>query len=455
MNGHRATAAQPGGEVLDADVDVGAHASFRDAVIRRGEEVSRRDGDVLLLAAVDLVGRGHDAVEHLGGKRDHAGVRDPGAVVAVVRLAFLVDPDLLEGFLVLGLVALHRNEGAHAANRGCAALMAGLDGEFAVVLHHRHGHRDLGAVGQDARAVVAEFLDVTEDVVPAPAVEARRVLAQFVQDLVHLEGRQDGLDQHRALDGAAWHAQAVFSEVEHVVPQPRFQVRFHLGQVEVRPAAPRQQLFGVVEEVQPEVEQRPGHGLAVHRHMFFGQVPAARAGQQHGGFLVQAVLFAVLLQADGAPDGVAQVDLALHAVVPGGRGGVLEVGHEHPRSAVQGVDDHFPVDRPGDLHPAVLQVGGQRVDFPVPLADLAGAGQEVGLLAGVQAFLAFLAVVQQFQAAVVEAAVQLGHERQRLRRQDLGVTVLDGASDLHSLGQAEFRHDQSVTGLFQKVNLVF
>ena len=57
---------------------------------------------------------------------------------------------------------------------------------------------------------------------------------------------------------------------------------------------------------------------------------------------------------------VAQVDLALDQFVPGRRGGVLEVGHEHLGARIERVDDHLGVGRPGDLDPPVLQVGGDR-----------------------------------------------------------------------------------------------
>src|SRR3712207_8401884 len=52
-----------------------------------------------------------------------------------------------------------------------------------------------------------QLLDQAEDVVPPPGIEPRRVVAQLVEDLVHLERRQDGLDQHRGADGPVRDAQ--------------------------------------------------------------------------------------------------------------------------------------------------------------------------------------------------------------------------------------------------------
>ena len=50
------------------------------------------------------------------------------------------------------------------------------------------GHADGAAVGDDGAGELAEGLDQGEDVVPAAAVEAGGVLAELVEELVHLEG---------------------------------------------------------------------------------------------------------------------------------------------------------------------------------------------------------------------------------------------------------------------------
>lgn len=144
------------------------------------------------------------------------------------------------------------------------------------------------------------------------------MLAQLVDDLVHLEGGQDGLDQHGAADGAAGHADVVLGQVEHVVPQAGLEVRLHLGQVEVGAEAALDRLEGVVEEVQAKVEQRGAHGLAVDRDVLLLQVPAARPHNQGRQRPVrpQLVLLLPLLEVDLAPDRVVEVDLAVDHVVP-------------------------------------------------------------------------------------------------------------------------------------------
>ena len=103
--------------------------------------------------------------------------------------------------------------------------------------------------------VAGEFLDEGEDVVPAAAVEAGGVVAQLVENLVHLEGGEDGFDEHGALDGAAWDAEFALGLDEDVVPEAGFEVRLHLGQIEVGAGAAGQELLRVVEDVEAEVEE--------------------------------------------------------------------------------------------------------------------------------------------------------------------------------------------------------
>ena len=143
--------------------------------------------------------------------------------------------------------------------------------------------------GSTALRVVAELLDGAEDVVPAAGVQPGRVLAQLVEDLLHLEGGEDGLDQHRGADGAARDAERVLRGAEDVVPEPRLEVALELGQVEVGAAAARQQLAGVVEEVEAEVEEARRDRLAVEPEVLLDQVPAARPHEERRDAVAQAV----------------------------------------------------------------------------------------------------------------------------------------------------------------------
>src|SRR3546814_2666579 len=95
---------------------------------------------------------------------------------------------------------------------------------------------------------MAELLDAAEDVIPAAAVQPGRMIAQFVQDLVHLESGEDRLDQHRRLDGAALDAELVLGMVEDIVPEARLEMVLELRQIEVGTGAVFEELPRIVEK---------------------------------------------------------------------------------------------------------------------------------------------------------------------------------------------------------------
>ena len=321
VDGDAADAAEPALHVADADVQVLADTVLGDLAgdVHVQEVVA---GDVDILAAHEhLVGCGHVLVEDLGRDGGERRVGDPGAVVAGGDLAQLVGIDALHGAVIGGLVILDGDLGGHTTHGVDLAAVAGLDEQLDVGVHERYGHGDGGTVRQHEVGVLAELLDDAEDVVPTATIEAGRVVAQLVDDLVHLEGGEDGLDQHGAADGASRDGQYVLGQVEDVVPQARLQMGLHLGQVEVGAEATRYQLLGVVPEVQAEVEQAAGDGLAVDSEVLFLQVPATRPQDERGQRAVssQFVLLGALLKVNLPTDGVVEVDLAVDHVVPGRR----------------------------------------------------------------------------------------------------------------------------------------
>ena len=98
--------------------------------------------------------------------------------------------------------------------------------------------------GRTKSSRCAELLDHAEDVVPAARIQARRVLAQLVEDLVHLERGQDRLDQDGRADRPARDAERVLRMQEDVVPEPCLEVALELGQVEVGARAALEQRAG-------------------------------------------------------------------------------------------------------------------------------------------------------------------------------------------------------------------
>jgi hypothetical protein len=208
---------------------------------------------------------------------------------------------------------------------------------------------------------------------------------------------------------------------EHVVPQRGLVVRLHLRQVEVGAAAALEQFPGVVEEVQPEVDQRADRGGAVHRQVPLVQVPAA--GAHHDRRVRSAVQLVRLLrrlQRDGAADRVVQVLLAVDHVGPVRRVGVLQVGQPHLGTGVERVDRHLALGRAGDLHPPVGEVGRCGRDGPVAGPDLGRLGPETEPAAGRDLGPPRGPGGEQLVAARPEPPVQIGDERHGLIGQDLG-----------------------------------
>src|SRR5262249_41888664 len=260
-----------------------------------------------------------------------------------------------------------------------------------------------------------------KDVVPAARVEPRRMLLELVEDLVHLESGEDGLDQHGSLDRRARNAELVLRHHEDVVPQTRLEMTLELRKIEVGTAAARDELPRVVEEVEREIEDAARDRLPVDRHVLLRQMPAARAHEQGSDLLVQLVSLPIGAHiVDAAAYRVAQVDVALDQVVPLRRVGVLEVGHEDLRAGNERVDDHLPSDRTGDLDAAVLDVGGNRRAGPVGLAYGARLGKKFGQLAGIELALARGAAREKLGAAAAEGALQLRSKSQSFRRQYFG-----------------------------------
>ncbi|HWC98645.1 MAG TPA: hypothetical protein VG456_17920 [Candidatus Sulfopaludibacter sp.] len=214
------------------------------------------------------------------------------------------------------------------------------------------------------------------------------MLAQFPKDLVHFEGRQDRLDEHRGADGAGRNPQLLLRPDEDLIPQTSLHVALQFRQVEIRPRTVLDERARVVEEEQAEVEERGGNRTAVHQEVLLLQVPTPGPHHENRGTLAHSVLLAFRTGiSDDAAHRVAQVGLALDHVLPGGRVGVFEVGHENAGAGIQRVDDHLAIHRTGDLHAAIHQVGWNGRGLPVALADVRGLRQKVRHDAGVELLL--------------------------------------------------------------------
>ena len=93
---------------------------------------------------------------------------------------------------------------------------------------------------------------------------------------------------------------------------------------------------------------------------------------------------------------------------------ILEIRHVHPRPRIEGVDDHLAIDGARDLDAPVHEIGGDRRDGPVPLADLSRFREKIGALAVQDPLGPRRTRRQQLAAAVLERAGESRHERERL-----------------------------------------
>ena len=252
---------------------------------------------------------------------------------------------------------------------------------------------------------------------------------------MHLKHGRQCLDQHGGFHAAVWQTEFFFGQRHHIVPERGFFHRLELGQVEVRAAIACMQCAGVVKREQAKVDQCAGNRVAVYGDVPFRQVPAARAYHQSrrvGADAVELALWGVEFQR--AVDRVAQIDLAIQLIGKAGRGGILEVGHEHLRAGVQRVDDHLALDRAGDFHTAVLQSRGNGGHGPVAFADLPRIWPEVRQDARVVTGLTFTSSFQQLPAPRFGKTVQARQKGKGVGGKDVlvagGVRInVDGPAD--------------------------
>src|SRR5438874_144257 len=141
------------------------------------------------------------------------------------------------------------------------------------------------------------------------------MLAQLVKDFVHLECGRDRLDQNGGANRPLRNAELVLGQLEDIVPKARLEMALHFRQVKIGAAPARDQLFRVVEKVEAEIEEPARDRFAIDENMLFDQMPPAWPNEQDGELLIELILFPVrICERDRAPNGVAQIDLALNHV---------------------------------------------------------------------------------------------------------------------------------------------
>ncbi len=258
------------------------------------------------------------------------------------------------------------------------------------------------------------------------------MVADLVEDLLHLERGGQRLDEERRADRAALEAEGVLGEREEAVPPARLEKVLDLRDVERGRLALRDERIGGVDHAQRKIEEAAGDGLVVDAQVALVEVQAAHADHQHGHVVrVEAVLFRhasvrVVLGGRQRPArrGGDVLD-AGHDVGPRRLHAVLEVDHRGVRALPVGparehVDDHPGVrDGPRDLDAAHQQVGRERLDGPPAMRGrVRVVGQVARRGAGVPARLAVDPGGEEVRAVVGERTVQLRDERDGLGRED-------------------------------------
>ena len=127
---------------MHADTNVGAQAALGDWFARsKIEEVFARDIHIIAFA-VDLIFLRHDGVEGIKRELDHAGMRHPSAIVAVMRFSLLIGAHFGKSFFVRLGVVFDRNLCGHSAHGESCSPMACLNAEQGVRVHEMRRHGD-------------------------------------------------------------------------------------------------------------------------------------------------------------------------------------------------------------------------------------------------------------------------------------------------------------------------
>src|SRR5262245_33868607 len=162
-------------------------------------------------------------------------------------------------------------------------------------------------------------------------------------------------------------------------------------------------------------------------------MPTPASDKQGGGSFSELILLSFRAgKINSTRDCIPQVDLALKVVIPGGRVRILEISHEDIGAGVERVDDHLPLDRPGDLHPAVLQIVRDWRDCPIALANLFCLRKKVRETTFGDLPLSSHSLFQQLPPAILELPGEFGEKLYRISRQNLCVLPDDGTFDFNS-----------------------
>mmetsp|Transcript_294 Transcript_294/g.548 ORF Transcript_294/g.548 Transcript_294/m.548 type:complete len:362 (-) Transcript_294:699-1784(-) len=295
------------------------------------QQVSLRDilsGQTRCL--VNLVGGWHVFIKHGLGERNQRRVSYPGTIMACHNLSDFILLNPGHGSIIRRSVTLNGDLSGHTTHCKCSSLMTNVNQPIHICLQQRSvRHGQMGTIGCNLIRMTFELFDVREQVVPPSAIQSQGMISQFVQNLLHLKRRRDGLQENSRANGPLRHAEITLRRPKDVVPQPRLEVIFQFGQVEVRASPLGQEAMHVMIEIQPEIEQTSRCHASIDGDMSFVQMPSARTDEQDGGFVFEGVNASGggVGVGDFSASGISEVALSFGEVGPGGGGAVFEIGH--------------------------------------------------------------------------------------------------------------------------------
>mmetsp|Transcript_29833 Transcript_29833/g.49498 ORF Transcript_29833/g.49498 Transcript_29833/m.49498 type:complete len:296 (-) Transcript_29833:289-1176(-) len=181
----------PSGESFAGDCLVGRKRTR----VWQFQQVAFRDGGSDHSGLTDdLVGSFHVLIKYLSGYLYECRMGYPSSVVSRQDLTQLVLFDLLHGGGIPFGIVFDGDRRRHASHGKGTTFVANVNQPFHVRFHERRRHGQMRTIGGDQIAVVTEFLDKGEQIIPSSTIETNRMVLQFVQDFFHFKGSRDGLE---------------------------------------------------------------------------------------------------------------------------------------------------------------------------------------------------------------------------------------------------------------------
>ncbi len=182
-------------------------------------------------------------------------MRDPCAIVAVIRFALFVGANFGKCFLIRLRIVLYRDLSRHSAHGENIPPVTGLDAEERIGMHEVRRHRHQRAIGQQEIALAPKLLDAGENVIPSTAIQVLPNDRAIRKGSRPSRTRPESSRSIPSRGSFPAEVQGLLGHLEDVVPKARFEMAFHLGQIKIRAAATRDEFLRVVEEKETEIEK--------------------------------------------------------------------------------------------------------------------------------------------------------------------------------------------------------